>query len=169
MSTYESDPNEWTGSLNSDGLTAAEQAAALAKGDPVGKRYGAKDLGSLGGRVKGEGNFNEVNIELRKTEVDALDDVIVRIPPYSQITEIWCEVTEAFGAGDTLDVEMDGNDVNNAVIPVSVVGIFPITVSATLADLQSGETAEDMTVDGALLDFASTAGVAKVVVRYVTM
>jgi len=169
MSTYESDPNLWTGSLNSANLSAAEQAAALAKGDPVGKRYGAKDLGSVGGRVKGEGVFNEAVIEVRKTEVDALADVLVRIPPYSQITEIWCEVTEAFGALDTLDLEMDGNDINNAVIPVQAVGIFPITVSATLADLQSGAISEDLTVDGALLDFASTVGVAKLTVRYITM
>lgn len=162
MSTYESDPNGWDGSLNTG-------AATPLKADPVGKRYGAKDLGSVGGRVKGEGVFNEAVIELRKTEVDALADVLIRIPAYSQITEIWCEVTEAFGTGDTFDLEMDGNDVNNAVIPVGVVGIFPITVSATLADLQSGSTSEDLTVDGALLDFASTVGVAKVTVRYITM
>ena len=169
MSTYESDPNDWKGDLNDAGLSAAEILAALAKEDPVGKRYGAKDLGRVGVRVKCEGVFNEAVIEIRKTEVDALADVLVRIPPYSQITEIWVEVTEAFGAADTFDLEMDGNDINNVVVPVGVVGIFPITVSTVLADLQSGATEEDLTVDGALLDFASTAGVAKATVRYITM
>jgi len=162
MSTYESDQNGWDGSLNTGAPTPL-------KADPVGKRYGAKDLGSVGGRVKGEGVFNEAVIELRKTEVDALADVLIRIPPYSQITEIWCEVTEAFGTGDSLDLEMDGNDVNNAVIPVGVVGIFPITVSTVLADLQSGATAEDLKVDGTLLNFPTTPGIAKITVRYITM
>ena len=168
MSTYESDPNKWTGTLNGN-ITSPEGTVSTNKGDPVGKRYGAKDLGSVGGQVKGEGVYTEAVIEVRKTEVDSLADVLVRIPAYSQITEIWCEVTEAFGTGDTLDLEMDGNDVNNAVIPVGVVGIFPITISATLADLQSGSTSEDLTVDGALLDNASTTGVAKLSVRYITL
>ena len=162
MSTYESDPNLWDGSLNTGSATPT-------KADPVGKRYGAKDLGSVGGLVKGEGNFNEINVEIRKTEVASLADINLDLPPYSQITEIWCEVTEAFGTGDTFQPDMATLAITAAVVPVDALGIFPITVSATLGNLQSGATAEAFTIDGALLDDATTTGACKLVVRYVTM
>ena len=160
MSTYESDPNKWDGSLNTGSATPT-------KADPVGKRYGAKDLGSVGGSLRGGSAYEDVTVEIRKTEVDALADVKVRIPAYSTVTEIWTEVTEAFGTGDAFDIHLDGNDLTASPIDVTSTGLTSETLTATSADLSTGSTEEDLTIDGTSLDDATTTGVCKVVVRYI--
>lgn len=161
MSTYESDPNKWTGDLNGD-----PDGVSTDKGDPVGKRYGAKDLGSVGGRFQGEGGSHEAVIEIRKTEVAALPDVIIRIPAYSTVTEVLVETNEAFGALDTFLLNLDGNSLTAAAIDVDDLGLDSVALTATVANLSTGATGANLTVDGALLDAAGVVGICKVVVRY---
>lgn len=147
MSTYESDP----------------------AGLGVGKRYGPLHLGGVQGAHKTYGNVSEAVFEVSFEELSASAAQVIKVPPYAQITEVTAEVKEVFGTGDTLDVKLDGTTVLGVTkVDCATLGPQgPVALSGTAAALQVGATAEDLTLDVALVDAGTPeTGFVKVCVKY---
>lgn len=146
MSNYESDP----------------------AGLGVGKRYGPLHLGGVQGAHKTYGNVSEAVFEVSFEELSASAAQVIKVPPYAQITEVTAEVKEVFGTGDTLDVKLAGTTVLGVTkIDCATLGPQTQALSATAADLQVGATAEDLTLDVALVDAGTPeTGMVKVCVKY---
>jgi len=136
----------------------------------VGKRYGPLHLGGMQGAMRGAGAYREAIFEVTFEELAASAAQVIKIPPYSRIVQVIVEVTEVFGTGDTFDIEMDGNDITTAVIPVSALGSLAPALTGTDADLTTGATAEDLLLDVALIDAGTPlTGKFKAAVRYVSV
>lgn len=164
MSTYESDPNKWDGSLNTG-------AATPTKADPVGKVYGTKPIGGAAGNLNAEGAYQEVVFEITSDTLALTTAATISIPAYSRVTECFVVVDDAFGAGDAVKPQLDGNDLTTASIAVATAGVITSTLTATDADRVTGATAEDLTVvcEGVgYIDSAGHDGKCRVIVRYVT-
>ena len=170
MGTYASDPNKWTGTLNG-AVTAPSGSTSTSKGDPVGKKFGSHEFGALAGNVKTEGAYNEAKFVVNFDSLDAGAESFITLPPYSQVTEVVVTVTEVFGTGDTVDVDLDGTSIIGATKPsVAALGVVVPALSSTAADYTVGATAEDLTIDTALIDQGTPlTGKATVLVKYRVM
>jgi len=166
MGIYNADPNKWTGNLNGD-VTSPEGSQSVNKGDPVGKKFGSFEFGALAGNKRGAGVYEDVIFVVDFDSLDAGAESFVTLPPYAQITEMVVTVEEVFGALDTVDVKLDGRAITGATkAAVSALGVVVPTLAAVAA-LTVGATAEDLTIDTALIDAGTPAtGKATVLVRY---
>ena len=138
----------------------------------VGKRYGPLHLGGKQGGKKGYGSENEAVFEISFEELAASAAQAIKIPAYSKITNITVTVDEVFGTGDTFAINMDGNPITEAAVPVSALGITnPALQSTTAANLVNDTTsAVDLVLDTALIDAGTPeTGSAKIVVEYIKL
>ena len=166
MSTYESDPNKWDGSLNpgSDGVT---KAPTPLKASAVGKDYGTRPMGGAAGNLNGEGAYQEAVFEITTETLAKTTAAVVKVPAYSRVTEIFVVVDDAFGGGDAIMPKLDGNTLATGVISVATLGVITPTLTATNI---TGATAEDLTVtvEGATFIDNGAIGSCRCIVRYVT-
>ena len=136
----------------------------------VGKRYGPLHLGGMQGAMKGEGALTDASFEITFDELDASAAQNIPIPAYSRVVAVYVEVEEVFGALDTLSPLLDGNAITLAVVAVSALGSLAPALHGTDANLTTGATAENLTIDTALIDAGTPlTGKCKVIVRYMAM
>lgn len=129
----------------------------------VGKRYGPLGLGGSNGKKNTGGSDDEVVFFVTTEELTADDAQVISVPPYSEVVSVWYKVDDAFGTGDTFAVTLGGNAITAAVNSVATAGIFDPALHATAANIQTGATAEDLSLDTALIDDGAL-GTAKIVV-----
>lgn len=133
----------------------------------VGKRYGPLHIGGMQGRKKSYGSEETVVIEISFDELDASAAQNIVLPPYAKVTSAYVVVEEAFGTGDTLDIDLAGTSILQAALAVSALGVVEGSLSLTADDYTVGATAENLVVDTALIDAGTPeTGLAKVVVTY---
>lgn len=129
----------------------------------VGKRYGPLHLGGSNGKKGTGGSDDEAVFFVTTEELTADDAQAISVPPYSEVVSVWYKVDDAFGTGDTFDIDLGGNSILAAAAPVSAAGIFDPALNATAANIQTGATAEDLVLDTTLIDNGAL-GTAKIVV-----
>ena len=129
----------------------------------VSQRYGAQELGGVGGvTCSADGKFIFVG-EVSAEELAASPVISFEIPEgYALIDRVFVEVEEGFGAGDTLDVLLDGTTVLAAPLSVATAGVVVGTLTSDPTPVDAGEP---ITVDVSLVDSGSTTGYAKVSVE----
>lgn len=132
----------------------------------VGKRYGPLHLGGMEGKRKTYGDTDEYVFDLTTEEIDASGAQSFSVPPYSEVVAIWYKVDDAFGTGDVIDITLGGNSILSGGTPVSVAtaGIFDPALHATAANIQTGATAEALTIDTSGVDDGAV-GSARVTVQ----
>lgn len=130
----------------------------------IGKRYGPLHLGSVGGvTINANGEYMFV-AEVTAEELAAVASISYTIPnSYAKIKEVYVEVEEAFGAGDTVDVLYDGSTVLDAPVAVSAVGLLKGVTTVIGETTVEADTA--VTIDASLIDSGSATGSIKVVVK----
>ncbi len=129
----------------------------------VGKRYGPLNLGGSNGKKSTSGSTDEVIFFITTEELSADAAQSIEVPPYSEVTSIWVKVDDAFGAGDTFLINLGGNTITAAAIPVSAAGIFDPAINTTAGNIQTGAAAESMVLNTAQINDGAL-GTAKVVV-----
>lgn len=129
----------------------------------VGKRYGPLSLGGTAGVTQAASGEGRVVFEISLEELAVTPVLSWEIPEnYALITGAFVEVEEAFGAGDTLDVEIDATTILAAPLAVSALGI----VEGTLAGSTQIDAGQVLTVNTTLVDAGGVEGFAKVVVTF---
>ena len=117
----------------------------------VGKRYGPLHLGGSNGKKGTFGSTDEYVFFVTSEELEADSAQTLTVPPYSEVIGVWVKVDDAFTTGDDLEVDLGGNPITAAIIPVAAAGIFDPTLHATAANIQTGATSEVLSLDTALI------------------
>jgi len=147
MSTYESDP----------------------AGLGVGKRYGALEPGGIASQIGGVDASRQAVFVTKYGEDDGIDNRNgVYIPANARITKVEHNVLVAYdGTTPTVDVLLDGTTVLSAAHAIATIGYTDDALTATVANLLVGSTAEELKInidDGG----DSTEGEVVITVTYTT-
>lgn len=135
----------------------------------VGKRYGPLHLGGVQGAKGTLGSDNEATFEISFEELDASAAQAIKIPAYSKVNGVTVTVSEVFGTGDVLNIEMAGEVITEAAIDVATLGIVtPALQSTDVTHLVNNTTsAVDLLLDVSAIDAGTPeTGAAKIVVTY---
>lgn len=131
----------------------------------IGHRYGPRNLGGVAGVYRGDGAEREYIWELMAGEVDATPALTLVLPANYLVESVYYEVEEAFAAGSTANLSIDGGAGLTAAI--SLATAVPLTEAAVagLANLSGDENVPIvLTVNTAGIDSAT--GNARVMVRF---
>lgn len=135
----------------------------------VGKRYGPLHLGGMQGAKRTFGSDNEATFEITFEELAASAAQDIKIPPYSKINGVTVTVSEVFGTGDVLNIEMAGEVITEAAVSVAALGILtPALQSTDVTHLVNNTTSPvDLLLDVSAIDAGTPlTGEAKIVVTY---
>lgn len=132
----------------------------------VGKHYGVRQVGDVAGVIGGVNGVETAVFQLKAGDIAFLESQSVIVPPYSMVREVVVEVSEAFAASSTIDMDLGGVSILTAAADLTVVGVSSETLTATAGDLVTDADYADMTADVNSSGAASTVGEAKVTVRF---
>lgn len=131
----------------------------------VGKRYGPRGLGGTSGAYRGEGSEREYIWEFTAGEVVNGAPFTLTLPAFYRVEEVYYEVEEAFAAGSTVNLSIDGGAALTTPIDVSAQAAITSAGLTGLANVTS-VTDETIVLTGDAEAIASTTGKARVVVRF---
>ena len=132
--------------------------------EQVGKYYGERYVGGVAGVTCATSGEGRMVWEFDHSDFADAETKELKIPEgFARITSVIVEITEAFGAGDTVEVENDGTTVTSAALSLATVGTDLGAMVATDATV-TVVAGDAVTI--ATTGITSTTGRAKVIAEF---